>query len=461
MGITTGHKKTAGTGAADLLHGPLLGRIILFALPLMASAVLQQLFNAADIAVVGRFASSQAMAAVGSNAPMINLVIGLFIGLSVGENVLVSSLIGRDKPGQISPAIHTGIAVAAVSGLLLLIAGQFLSHPLLRLVNCPDDVIGLASVYLRIYFLGMPAIMVYNFAAAILRSMGDSRRPLIALTAAGILNVILNLILVIVFHLHVIGVAAATVSSNVCSAALLLLFLSREQEPFRFSPKKIRIDGGCLLQILKIGLPAGIQGIVFSLSNTIIQSAINTFGSAAQAGSAAAYNYEVCSYYAVNSFSQATVTFTSQNYAAGKADRCRKIFLYCLLCAICLDVAIDMVLVFRGPVLLQVFTKDPEVIRFAMVRVMNVALFHCLIAVYEIPGGTLRGMGYSLTPTLLMVFGTCFLRILWISFVFPRYRTFEMLFRVYPVSWVITGTLVMTTYLILRRRAFRHLKAPV
>lgn len=437
-----------------MLSGPLLSKIILFALPLAATSILQQLFNAVDTAVVGRFASSQAMAAVGSNNSIINLIIALFVGLSVGGNVVIASLIGRRQQDEIADAVHTAVVVALASGLILLAAGQLIAAPLLRMVNTPEDVIGLASLYLRIYFLGMPFIMFYNFGSAILRSKGDSSRPLYALIAGGTVNVFLNLLLVIVFHLHVIGVAAATVTSNAISAGVIFWILHRETDPFRVEIRKLGVNRKHLIRMMQIGLPAGLQGVVFSLSNTVIQSGINSFGSLASAGSAAALNYEIVAYYFVTAFNQATVTFTSQNYAAGKYGRCKSVFRITLAASVIATVVFDYtVLIARGP-LLAIFTSDPEVYAFAAMRLFYVLAFQCMVNSYEISGSAMRGMGYSLTPTILMVFGTCVFRILWVLTFFPRFHTFRMLLLVYPASWILTGLLVLPTYLVLRRRLF-------
>ncbi|MBP3876328.1 MAG: MATE family efflux transporter [Lachnospiraceae bacterium] len=445
------------SGGTDMLHGPLLKKMILFALPLALSSMLQQLFNAADTAVVGRFASSQAMAAVGSNSAIINLVVGLFTGISVGANVVVSSLIGRGDDASLPDAIHTCISISLISGVLLLIAGQIVSVPLLLLVNTPEDVIGLASLYLRIYFLGMPFVMLYNFGAAILRSRGDSERPLFALTAAGIINVFLNLLLVIVFRLHVIGVGAATVISNIVSALLVLFFLCTEEEPFRLDLRKLRIRRQHLVRVLKIGLPAGVQGVVFSLSNTVILSAVNSFGAAASAGSAAALNFEIIAYYAVNAFNLTAVTFTSQNYAAGLTDRCKKVFRIAFLGALISAGCLDLCFVLQRGIWLRIFSTDPEVLAFAYTRFLHVLLMQWMVSSYEISGAAMRGMGYSMTPSVLMIFGTCVFRIFWTAVVFPRSRDFGMLLNVYPASWVLTGSMVMISYFLVRRRAFRKL----
>lgn len=438
--------------SVDMLHGPLPGKIILFAIPLAASSILQQLFNAADTAVVGRFASSQAMAAVGSNSSVINLIVGLFVGLSVGANVVIASLIGQGKKREISQAVHTAVSVAFLSGVLLAAVGVTAAGPLLRLMNTPEDVIDLATLYLRIYFMGMPFLMLYNFGAAILRSKGDSKRPVYALVAAGVLNVILNLVMVIGMHLHVIGVALATVIANGFSSGLVISFLAREEGEFRLHLKKLGIRKEYLLWMIRIGLPAGIQGVVFSLSNTVIQTAINSFGSAASAGSAAALNYEIIAFYSVNAFNQATVTFTSQNYAAGKYARCKKVFRISFLCALLITAALDMFMILTRNWTLRLFTTDPEVLEFASTRLLSVLAFQWLVSTYEISGSALRGMGYSMTPAVLTVFGTCIFRIFWVTALFPMHRSFRFLLTVYPATWILTGTMVLSAYLVIRRR---------
>ena len=436
-----------------MLNGPLAGPIILFALPLALSSMLQQLFNAADTAVVGRFASSQAMAAVGSNSSVINLVVALFVGLSVGTNVVIASLIGRGRKEEIPTAVHTAVVVALISGVLLLFVGIGIARPMLTLMNTPEDVLDLAVLYLRIYFLGMPFIMLYNFGAAILRSKGDSTRPVYALICGGVLNVLLNLLLVIVFHLHVIGVASATVTSNVVSSFLVMWFLLHEEDEFRLNPKNLQIHRGYLMQMFRIGLPAGLQGVVFSLSNTVIQSGVNSFGSSASAGSAAALNFEIIAYYIVNSFNQATVTFTSQNYAAGKYDRVKKVFRLAILFTVIGAGTLDFLFIAGRHFTLSLFTTDPEVFKYAVIRFTHILAFQWMVSSYEISGSAMRGMGYSMTPTVITIFGTCVFRIFWVLTLFPRHRDFGFLLYVYPASWLITGSLVLLAYFLVCRKA--------
>ena len=436
-----------------MLNGPLAGPIILFALPLALSSMLQQLFNAADTAVVGRFASSQAMAAVGSNSSVINLVVALFVGLSVGTNVVIASLIGRGRKDEIPTAVHTAVVVALISGVLLLFVGIGIARPMLTLMNTPEDVLDLAVLYLRIYFLGMPFIMLYNFGAAILRSKGDSTRPVYALICGGVLNVLLNLLLVIVFHLHVIGVASATVTSNVVSSFLVMWFLLHEEDEFRLNPKNLQIHRGYLMQMIRIGLPAGLQGVVFSLSNTVIQSGVNSFGASASAGSAAALNFEIIAYYIVNSFNQATVTFTSQNYAAGKYDRVKKVFRLAILFTVIGAGTLDFLFIAGRHFTLSLFTTDPEVFKYAVIRFTHILAFQWMVSSYEISGSAMRGMGYSMTPTVITIFGTCVFRIFWVLTLFPRHRDFGFLLYVYPASWLITGFMVLLAYFLVCRKA--------
>ena len=443
----------------DMLNGSLIDKIVLFALPLAASSVLQQLFNAADLAVVGRFASSTAMAAVGSNSSLISLLLSLFMGLSLGSNVLIATYIGRGHKEEINAAVHSTIAIALVCGMIVLLLGLLLARPLLLLMNAPKDVIDLAALYLRIYFFAVPFIMIYNFGSAILRSKGDSKRPLIAMTISGILNVGLNLLLVIVFHLHVIGVAVATVASNVLSAALVLYFLMHEEEDFRLSLKKIRVRKEDLSMTLRVGLPAGLQGMVFSLSNVVIQSSVNSFGSLAVAGNTAAQNFDFIDFCMINAFVQAGVTFTSQNFAAKKFDRCRKVFRIVFGLGIgCGVVICSLIFLLRNHMIL-LFTKDPAVIEYAMIRILCTGAPHFLIGTYEIPGGCLRGMGKSIIPMIISIVGTCAFRLIWVFTVVSTHHEFSTLCLVYPISWLLTGIVMMSAYLFTRKKLFTELSA--
>ena len=440
----------------NMTEGPLAGKILRFALPLAASSVLQQLFNAADTAVVGRFASSVAMAAVSSNGAVINLLVALFTGLSVGANVVIGNLLGAGKRKHIPEAVHTVMAIALVSGVFLMALGAVIARPILQLMGAPDDVIGLAVVYLRIYFAGMPAILLYNFTSAILRSRGDSKRPVIALTIAGVLNVLLNLLFVIVFKLHVIGVALATVLSNCVSAGMTLYCLMTEEDEFRFRFQDVfrLFRKEYLKTTARIGIPAGLQGMVFSVSNVVIQSGINSFGSDCVAGMGAALSFDHISWCMMNGFSQAAVTFVSQNYGAKNRARCKRSLQLCMLLGIGSDaLVVLLMMLFRHP-LIHLFTTDEAVIHYAMVRLMCEVSVHFLCGTYEIPAGAMRGMNHSMVPTLITVFGTCVLRLVYVWFIFPLHRTPEMLILVYPISWIITAIFMNTACLRVFRKAF-------
>ena len=443
-----------GSYRIDMLNGPLLGKMVLFALPLAISTVLQQLFNAADIAVVGRFASKQALAAVGSNGATINLLIGLFVGLSVGTNVLIAKFIGQGSTERVQRAVHTSIVVALASGVFLLFLGQAASRPMLEFMEAPHDVIDLATLYLRIYFLGVPFIMLFNFGAAILRSKGDSRRPLYCLFLAGVCNVILNLILVIVFHLGVAGVAIATVVSNVISSSLGMWFLFHEEPLIRLSLSRLRLHAAELREIFSIGAPAGLQGMMFSLSNVAIQTAINSFGSAAVAGSAAALNFEFVTFLLVDAFCQAVTTFTSQNYGAGCEERCKRVFWLGMGSALLLkSSAIALSWMLREP-LVAVFTVDAAVLPYAMARLRYVLLWAMVSVPFGVAGAALRGLGHSMVPAVLTVVGTCLFRFVWLWTFFRRWHTFEALMFVYPVSWILTSVMMMAAYFAVRKKAF-------
>lgn len=442
------------SGQVDMLNGSLADKIFFFALPLAASSILQQLFNSADLAVVGRFSSSEAMAAVGSNSSVINLIVSLFTGLAVGANVVIATLIGQNKKEEINDAVHTIFLTALLSGIILLFIGIAIASPLLTLMGAPENVMNLAIEYLQIYFLAMPFMMVYNFGSAILRSKGDSRRPLICLAISGVLNVILNLVFVIGFGMSVAGVAIPTVISNALSAVMITWILLHEEEDFRLSFKKLKFHSKYFQQMIKVGLPAGIQGMVFSLSNVVIQSAINSFGSDAIAGATAASNFEFMCYFIVNAFSQAAVTFTSQNFGAGKFDRCKKVYRLSMLMGELFTLCLSLIFWFGRDFFIQFFTTDPDVIRYAYVRLFLVGTLEIGTGSYEISGGCLRGMGKSMIPAVLTVFGSCVFRLIYIYTIFQHFHTFEVLFAVYPISWVITGSAVIYAYLTIRKSLF-------
>ena len=453
------HSQKSGQ-TMDMLSGSLFDKLLLFAIPLALSSILQQLFNSVDVAVVGHFAADPAVAtaAVGSNGPIINLIINLFVGVSVGANVIISNYIGEGNKGKIESAVHTSMAVAILSGFIVLAIGLAISGPVLRVMNTPESVLPYAEEYLRIYFLGMPFVMIYNFGSSVLRSIGDTKRPLICLCVSGVLNALLNMFLVIVFHLDVAGVAIATVLSNGVSAVLVILFLVKEKNEIHLDLRRLRIAKPDLVRMLKIGVPAGLQSMVFSLSNVIIQSVLNGFGTSAVAGSAVALNYENFSYFIIAAFNQTAVTFTSQNYGARNYERCKRVFRLCILTSIVLTGMMSWTFILGRYFFISIFTSDAEVARYAAIRMVMILSLNILSNTYEIGGAALRGIGYSMTPAILTVFGTCVFRLFWAYTICRIYHTFEVLLAVYPISWIITGSAVLIAYFIIRRRVF---SAPV
>lgn len=438
-----------------MLNGPMLGKVLLFALPVAASSMLQQLFNAVDVIVVGRFVSSEALAAVGANTTVISLFLNLFIGITLGANAVIAGHIGMRDGRRVRIGVSTSAALALYMGLFLLVAGLLVSRPLLSAMGTPDNIMDQALLYLRIYFLGTPFIMIFNFGAAILRSRGDTQRPLYVLIAAGIINTVLNLVLVLVFHLGVEGVAIATDVSNIVSASAIVGMLLREDGDFRLDLKNIRIDRAEMRAILGIGLPAGFQSMLFAISNVFVQSAVNSYGSAAVAGNAAALTYESLGYLVVPAFCSAAMTFTSQNYAAGKYDRCRRVYWECMLLSTLTCLVISLAFVAAREPCLRLFSADPEVIRYGKIRMETALLPLFLCNAYEIASASMRGYGESLLPAMLTVLGTCVLRLAWIYVVCPHFPGFRMLIVAYPVSWIITGAMVLAAYAVTSRRHYR------
>ena len=444
----------------DMIHGPLLGPILKFAIPVALGAMLQQLFNAVDVAVIGRFDSSEALAAVGSNTSLISLFVNLFVGISIGTGVTVARYFGQGEKKRIPAAVHTSMLLALIAGVVLMAVVLVVGRSMLQLMGSPDNVIGLAVIYLRLYALGMPFIMIYNFGSAILRSVGDSRRPLYCLIVSGIVNACLNLFFVIVLEMSVTGVALATVIANVINAVMILRFLTTEEEPVRLDLRRLGIDKKELARILRIGVPAGLQGMVFSISNVTIQSSVNSFGADAIAGSAVAFNFDIFCFYMVTGFVQAAVNFTGQNYGAGRPKRCRRVFGLCLLAAFSASLLLSLVFLFGRGFFIGIFTKDAAVIPYAVVRLKRVLTLYCLVSTYEVASASLRGMGYSMTPSVITIFGTCVLRILWVMFVIPHHHSFELLVTVYPVSWIVTGTLMILAWFVFSRKAFDRIRTP-
>lgn len=437
----------------DMLHGPIWNKLIQYALPVAATGILEQLFNASDVAIVGNFTGSAktvSVAAVGANSPIVGLLLNLFIGIALGANVVIATAIGRGDHKTVKKAVHTSIIMAVIGGVLVTILGELLIGYLLPMLNVPEEVLPYALLYIRIYLLGMPVILLYNFEAAIFRSIGETKMPLKALAVSGVINVLLNLFFVIVLHMTVNGVAIATVISNLISSVILLIKLLRTDQLIHLDIHELRFDTVVFKKIMQIGLPSGIQSAVFAVANIVIQSAINSLGTVVIAASSAAFNIEIFAYDVMNAFSQACTTFTGQNYGAGQLKRCRKVLLLCIIeDAIATASAIALVLFF-GKSLLAIFNSDPQVINIGYTRLMTVFFAYTFSMLYENMSGYLRGFGISLLPAILTVIGVCGVRLLWIFTVFPAHRTFQTIMLVYPVSLATTAVLIFIALMIRR-----------
>ena len=445
--------KTKRDKALNMLSGSMWDKILLYALPVAATGILGQLFNASDIAVVGNFAPGDtvsAVAAVGANGPVIGLVLNLFIGIALGANVVIANAIGRGDHETVSRAVHTSIVASVLGGLLITLFGELFAVSVLEMLNVPEEVLPLAAKYMRIYLIGMPVILLYNFESAIFRSAGDTKTPLAALAISGVLNVLLNLFFVIVMRMTVEGVAIATVTANAISSALLMRKLIKSELLVKIELKKLKISWPILGRILKIGVPAGIQGAVFSLSNIVIQSAINSLGKIVRAASSAAFNIEIMAYYILNSFGQACTTFVGQNYGAAQIDRCRKAFKLCLIEGVIATACAVGITLVSGKFLLSLFNNVPEVIRLGFVRFEFIFASYIFSTFYDGMSGYLRGFGISLTPALLTMLGVCGIRVLWVATVFPKNPCFETIMQVYPISLAVNAVLIFTALMIIR-----------
>ena len=438
----------------DMTEGPVLTKILMFSIPLMFSSVLQILFNAADIVVVGKFVGDTALAAVGSNSALINLVTNLFIGLSIGANVIVARYFGGKQDENTSIAVHTSIALGFISGIILTLIGIIGAPFFLRIMLTPEDVLPQAVLYLRILFAGITSMMLYNFGSAVLRAVGDTKRPLYFLLLAGIINVILNLFFVIVLKMSVAGVALATILSQALSCVLVLWCLTKEDSAIKLNFRKIRINKIKFIQILKIGLPAGFQGVVFALSNTVIQSSVNSFGSVVMAGSAAAQNIEGIVYFAMNSFYQASITFTSQCYGAKKFARINRVLAMSLLCVVAAGLICGHGLLFSGYRILGIFSSNSQVIVAGMNRLSVILSTYFLCGIMDVLVGALRGIGYSVLPMVVSLIGSCLLRLLWLATVFQmeRFHTTTTVYLSYPISWAITLSVHAVCFAVPRRK---------
>lgn len=437
----------------DMLNGPLGVKIVQFAIPLALASLFQQLFNSADAAFAGQFVGASALAAIGGLGPVIALFVGLFLGLSIGGNVTIAMRIGQGDRAHITSALHTSATVALVGSVIITAFGLLAVEPILDLIDMPADSRLEAAQYLRIYFGGICFFIVYDFAAAALRAKGDTRRPLYALIAGSLLNVALNYGAV-QLGLGVAGIALATVAANALAASILIWVLMHEEEPFRFDPRALTIEGQALRSVLSIGIPSGIQGMVFSLSNVVIQSAINGFGTSAMAGSAAEVNFESYSYFFINAFSQAAVTFVGQNFAAQKYQRCDTAVRHCVLMALGVSLVLDVAVVLLGDVALGIFTTDADALAYGRLRLSHVLILHWLMAFIEVPASGARGMGSALLPAIVVTLGTCVLRVAYIFWLFPVWGTFESLIAIYPVSWVLTGATMVALFFFVRKQSY-------
>lgn len=436
----------------DLTRGSILDKVLLFAIPLMLTSMLQQLFNATDVAVVGRFASKEAMAAVGGNASVVSLLINFFVGLSVGANVVIAKNIGARKPGQARKAVYTSMLMAVICGVFIALAGNLIAGPIVRLMGVPDEVAPYSVLYLRIYFAGAPFILLYNFEAAIFRSNGNTRTPLICLFIGGVFNVIANLVFVLIFKMDVDGVAIATVMANAISSMLMLMKLRKEESIIRVHLSKLWIDKPVMMQIIRIGLPAGIQSTVFSISNLCVQSAINSLGSDVMAASSAAFNIEIFVFFVVNAFTQTLVTFVGQNYGAGEYKRCREIVRKTLILSWILTMIASILMILTVNQLMGLFTDDPAIVEIGALRVKVLMYSETLNVFMDNLSGAMRGLGKSMIPAMISLVGVCGTRITWVFTGFQIYHTFFSLMMVFPVSWGVSALVITIMYIKTRNK---------
>ena len=439
----------------DMCNGSIMDKLISFSLPLMLSGILQLMFNAVDIIVVGRFSGSVALAAVGSTTALINVFTNLFIGISLGANVLAARFFAAGKEKEMSETVHTAITLALISGVIMAFVGLIFSRGALELMDTPEDVIGQSTLYMKIYFLGMPFFMLYNYGAAILRAVGDTKRPLIFLIISGVVNAGLNMILVIVFHLDVEGVAIATVISQLISCVLVLRCLYRSQTSYQLRFSKLKINTAYLKQIFQVGIPAGIQSTVINFSNALLQSSVNSFGSIAMAGYTAANNIFGFLYMSVNSVTQACMSFTSQNYGVRKYKRMDKVLIDCIIISVVTALTLGCSAYFFGPEILKIYTKDSEVIQCGMEIMAYTTVPYFLCGIMDLFPGALRGMGHSAVPMILSVIGTVGTRIVWIFGIFPNHRSLSVLFISYPASWILTIVMQVICFYFVRRKVYK------
>lgn len=438
----------------DMCSGAILPKLLLFALPLIGSSILQLLFNAADVVVVGRFAGDNALAAVGSTGSLINLIVNMFVGLSIGANVITAKYYGAKKYKDLSEAIHTSMLLSVISGIILTFLGVFGAKRILMWMQSPAEVLDLAAQYLKYYFLGITATMVYNFGSAILRAVGDTRRPLYYLFFSGIINVVLNLIFVICFDMSVVGVAVATTISQCFAAICVVRCLIKDDGVIKLNLKELKIHKIKLIEILKTGVPAGFQGMVFSFSNVVIQSSINAFGAITIAGNSAAANIEGFIYVSMNAFYQAAISFTSQNFGAKKFERIKKVAFLAESCVLVIGLSLGILIAFLGKYPLYLYSSSADVIVAGQKRLLYMGLLFFLCGMMDVMCGMLRGLGYSITPMIISMLGACGFRLLWIFTIFqiPIFHKIEMLYISYPISWIITFAAQLICFVLAYRK---------
>lgn len=433
----------------NMREGKLWDKILWYALPLAITGILQQLFNATDIAVVGRFVGSNAMAAIGSNTPLINLLLNLFVGVSLGTNVVIANSIGRKDKDTIQKAVHTSIIISVISGFIVMIIGMLIAEPTLHKMNVPTEVFDMSLLYFRIYMAGVPIILLYNFVSAIYRSQGDTKKPLIVLIISGIINTILNIFFVVVLKRSVDGVAIATVISNLISAIILIVGLIKSDNETKIRLSDLKIDKRVLLRIIKIGIPAGIQGMTFSIANLVIQASVNSLGAIVMAGSSAAFNLEIFAYYILNAFGQACTTFVGQNNGAGKTKRCTRSLQLCLLESILFTMVVCTIILLLGKRLLSLFNEEPQVIESGYMRLIFIFGSYFFSLIVEVFSGYLRGYDTSLLPAIISLVGISGIRILWIYTIFSKHHTFASIMMAYPVSMLVTAMVLIICTMII------------
>jgi putative MATE family efflux protein len=443
-----------GSGKVNMLDGPLLPNIIKFTIPLMLSSILQLLFNAADIVVVGQYAGDASLGAVGCTGSLINLLTNLFVGLSVSTGVLVARYFASKQQQKLTDTIQTSMSISLISGIILAVIGILFARPILVLMNAKEEILDKAVTYITVYFCGMPSMMVYNFGSSILRAVGDTKRPLIYLTIAGALNVVLNLLFVIVFHMDVAGVALATILAQTLSAFLVVLCLVRDKGELHFDIRHPYISASKLKRIARIGLPAGFQGVIFSLANVVIQSSVNSLGDTVIEGNSIAMNIEGFVYVSMNAFHQASISFTSQNIGAGQKHRVRPILWTTEVCVIVVGAVLGYAALFFGRPLLGIYTGNPDIVDAGMVRLWMIMTTYMLCGMMDVCVGSIRGMGYSVMPTIVSLIGACFLRLVWLWTVFPMrdFHNASMIYITYPISWAITFSVHLICFLVLSKK---------